>query len=250
MWQPSMRIQLQGIVKNYKGRKALETVSATFEPGQVVALVGANGAGKTTLLRCLAGLVAPDEGQILYDGEKFLRERLDLRQRFMFLPDFPAVFEEWTPLKHVGMVLRLYEARKPGVEELVLELLREFDLLPLADVPLVTLSRGQRYKAVLVALLAANPAVWLLDEPFASGMDPNGIHAFKRRAYAAAANGRTVLYTTQILDAAERFSDCICVIHRGKIRACEPAAKLRQSPQDPVSGLDAIFNQLREEDVS
>jgi ABC-type multidrug transport system ATPase subunit len=246
----NMKIELQGIVKNYKSLKALEGVSETFAPGQVVALVGLNGAGKTTLLRCLAGTVAPDQGRILYDGELFLRQRLDLRRQFMFLPDFPAVFEEWSPLKHIGMVLRLYGLARPGVEDSVLELLREFDLLPLASVPFATLSRGQRYKTVLLALLAVHPPVWLLDEPFASGMDPNGINAFKRHARAAAAAGHTIIYSTQILDAAERFSDRVCVIHHGRIRACELAANLRKIPQASTSSLDDLFHQLREEDVS
>jgi ABC-type multidrug transport system ATPase subunit len=245
-----MKIELQGIAKSYKSRHALDDVSQTIETGQVVAVVGLNGAGKTTLLRCLAGTVAPDKGRILYDGQPFLRERMDLRRKFMFLPDFPAVFEEWAPLRHIGMVLRLYGIEQPGVEDRIVELLREFDLLPLANVPFATLSRGQRYKAVLIALLAVNPQVWLLDEPFASGMDPNGINAFKRRACHAAANGHTILYTTQILDAAERFSDRVCVIHRGKIRAFAAASDLRKDPQAQTTGLDDIFNQLREEDVS
>jgi len=243
-----MKIELQGIVKKFKSLRALDGVSLTIEPGQVVALLGLNGAGKTTLFRCLAGTVAPDEGRILYDGQVFTRGRLDLRRQFMFLPDFPAIFEEWSPLQHIGMVLRLYQQAQPGVEERVLELLRELDLLPLAEVPFATLSRGQRYKGVLAALMAVNPSLWLLDEPFASGMDPNGINAFKRRAREAAASGKTVIYTTQILDAAERFSDLVCVIHRGAIRACQPALELRKDPQAATSGLDDIFHQLREED--
>ncbi|HXR07981.1 MAG TPA: ABC transporter ATP-binding protein [Candidatus Acidoferrum sp.] len=245
-----MKIELQGIVKRFKSRRALDEVNLTIEPGQVVALLGLNGAGKTTLLRCLAGTVAPDQGRILYDGELFLRQRMDLRRQFMFLPDFPALFEEWTPLRHIGMVLRLFERAAPGVEERVAELLRELDLLPLAGAPLATLSRGQRYKTVLAALLAVNPPLWLLDEPFASGMDPNGINVFKRRARQAAANGQTVLYSTQILDAAERFSDRICVIHRGAIRADQATSHLRKDPQAATSGLDDIFSQLREEEIS
>src|SRR5262249_31288073 len=156
-------------------------------------------------------------GAVLYDGEPFERDRLDLRRRLFFLPDFPAIFEEWSPLRHIGMAIRLYEKNgDKAMEVLALRLLREFDLLPLASAPFFVLSRGQRYKATMVALACINPELWLLDEPFASGMDPNGINAFKRLAREATANGKTVIYSTQILDAAERFSDRICVIHRGK----------------------------------
>ena len=243
-----MKIELHELGKEFKSRRALEAVSLTIEPGQVLAFLGPNGAGKTTLLRCLAGIAAPEQGRMLYDGEPFLRERLDLRRRFMFLPDFPPVFEEWSPLQHLGMTLRLYERDGAGLAERVLELFREFDLLPLANAPLGTLSRGQRYKAALATLLAVDPEVWLLDEPFASGMDPHGINAFKRHAREAITRGRTVIYSTQILDAAERFSDRICVIHRGNVRAFTATGELRRSHSAETSALDDIFAQLREEE--
>ena len=245
-----MKIEIQEVVKKFKSLRALDSVSLSIEPGQVLALIGPNGAGKTTLLRCLAAIVAPDEGNMLYDGERFVRERLDLRRRFLFLPDFPAVFEEWSPLQHLGMTLRLYGLDGAGIEERVLDLLREFDLLPLANAPFGTLSRGQRYKAALVTLLTVDREVWLLDEPFASGMDPHGINAFKRHARAAAARGRTIIYSTQILDAAERFSDRICVIHRGQIRAFTATTELRRDHSAQTSALDDIFKQLREEETS
>jgi len=246
--QVLMKIQLQNVLKKYRSLRALDDISLTIEPGQVLALVGPNGAGKTTLLRCLAGTVAPDHGQILYGNEAFIRGRIDLRRRLLFLPDFPAVFEEWSPLRHIGMVSQLYGMDGQTLENRVVELLREFDLLPLANAPFFVLSRGQRYKAALMALLAVNPELWLLDEPFASGMDPNGINAFKRLAREATANGQTVIYSTQILDAAERFSDRVCVIHRGNVRAFERTAALREAAHGDTSALDELFKQLREEE--
>lgn len=243
-----MKIELHEVVKEYKSLRALDGVSLTIETGQVLALLGPNGAGKTTLLRCLSGIVAADGGRVLFDGEQFLRSRLDLRRRFMFLPDFPPVFEEWSPLQHLGMTLRLYGADAPGVEQRVIEVLRELDMLPLANAPFLTLSRGQRYKAALATLLVVNPEVWLLDEPFASGMDPHGITVLKSRARAATRQGRTIIYSTQILDAAERFSDRLCVIHRGKIRAFTDTAELQKTDSAHNTALEEIFRQLREEE--
>ena len=243
-----MKIELRGVLKSYRSLRALDHVSLEVEPGQIVSLLGPNGAGKTTMLRCLAGITAPDAGEIQFDGEKFVRGRVDLRRRFMFLPDIPPVFDEWSPLQHLGMALRLYQVARPDLEDQVLELLRDFDLLPMAKAPFGTLSRGQRYKAVLTSLLAINPEVWLVDEPFASGMDPHGINVFKQSARAAAAKGHTVIYSTQILDAAERFSDRVCVIHRGKVRAFASTEELRQPTNSTdASSLEDLFRQLREE---
>lgn len=241
-----MRIELRGVLKNFGGTRALDHVKLEFEPGQIVALLGANGAGKSTLLRLLAGVIAPSRGDIYFDDEPFRRDRLDQRRRFMFMPDFPFLFPEKTVLRNLSIPLRLYHADEHGAEEHVLALLHEFDLLPLAQMPVAALSRGQAYKTGLVALLAVDPEVWLLDEPFASGMDPHGINAFKARARAAVARGRTVIYSTQILEVAERFCDRACVIQRGEVRAFEAIGKLREQAADKANVLQSLLESLRE----
>jgi len=241
-----MKIELRGVLKAYRSMRALDYVSLEIEPGQIISVLGVNGAGKTTLLRCLAGIAAPDKGEILFDGQEFRRDRLDLRSRIYIMPDFPFLFWEHSIVRNIAMILRLYQADDAGAERRVLELLREFDLLPLALRPVHSLSRGQLYKAGLTALIAADREVWLLDEPFASGMDPHGIEAFKRHAREATGRGRTILYTTQILDIAERFSDRVCVIHKGEIRAFDPMEKLRAEAQDKDNVLEEMFRQLRE----
>lgn len=241
-----MKIELRGVLKSYRSVRALDHVSLTIEPGQIVSLLGPNGAGKTTLIRCLTGIAGLNEGEVYCDDQEFVRDRLDLRRRIFVLPDFPFMFWDQSVIRNIAIVLRLFDADGAGAEERVLELLRDFDLLPLALRPVNSLSRGQAYKAGLVALLAADREVWLLDEPFASGMDPHGIDAFKQHARAAAARGRTIIYSTQLLDVAERFSDRVCVINQGEIHAFDTLNRLREHAQDKDNVLEEMFRQLRE----
>jgi ABC-2 type transport system ATP-binding protein len=241
-----MNIEFRGLAKTYGSVRALDHMSFEIAPGQILSLLGPNGAGKTTMLRCLAGIAAPDKGAIYLDDQEFRRDRLDLRRRLHLLPDFPFLFWEQSVLRNISIALRIFEADGEGAEDRVLELLREFDLLPLALRPVASLSRGQAYKAALVALVAADREVWLLDEPFASGMDPHGIDAFKRHARAAANRGRTILYSTQLLDVAERFSDRVCVINKGAIHAFDTLERLREGASDKGNVLAEMFRQLRE----
>ena len=240
-----MKIELRAVSKSYGKARALDRASLEMGPGQIVAILGANGAGKTTLLRCLAGIAAPDAGSIQYDDQPFERDNLEIRRKLFFLPDMPVVFYEMSVLRHIGMVLRVYGADQPGIESTVLQLIKDFDLFTVAENPLSTLSRGQLYKAGLAALIAANPEVWLLDEPFASGMDPHGINTFKHYSRQAVGQGRTIIYTTQILEVVEKFSDRVCILHQGEVRAFDSVSLLENAEQS--GGLEEIFRQLREE---
>lgn len=234
-----MNVRLEGVSKRYGGTTALHLAGRSLNlcPGRIIAVVGLNGAGKSTLLHTIAGLLNLQSGTVFFDDEPFERDRVDQRQRFGFLPDFPAFFEEMTPLKHIAMVLRLYEKDGPGSEEKVLGLLKDFSLLALARTPVATLSRGQRYKAALVALLAAGPELFLLDEPLASGVDGLGLGAFRRHARKIAESGGTVLYTTQILPVAETFSDEVIILHEGRVHAHDAFERLRQREGDDLEAL-------------
>lgn len=242
-----MQIALESLSKRYSKVRALDNVSLEVEPGQIVSILGPNGAGKTTLLRCLSGIVAPTSGDIRYDGERFYRGNTAVRRRIAYLPDFPIAFPNNTVLRHIGMVLQLYGVDGSSTESRVMDLLRGFDLMPLIETPMAKLSRGQAYKAALSALLAADTELLLVDEPFASGMDPNGITFLKREARNSVKRGRTIIYSTQILDIAEKLSDRVCVMDRGEVRHYAPLAEL-QAVNAGSAGtvLEGLFQQLRE----
>jgi ABC-type multidrug transport system ATPase subunit len=212
-----MKIQIEKVSKKFGRVWALEEISLELMPGQIVGILGANGAGKTTLLNCLAGVAAPSTGRILYDGEEFHRGKMELRKRLMYLPDFPLAFAKMTVLEHVAMCVRLFERPDPQPEK-VAALLEQLSLLPLTGMPFGAMSRGQAYKSALAGLVTVDPELWIFDEPLASGMDPMGIAVFKKEARAATKRRRTVVFTTQILEIAEKFADRICVLDHGGLR--------------------------------
>lgn len=240
-----MNIELSRLTKNYGGVHALDDISFTITPGSLVAVIGLNGAGKTTLLRCLAGIVSPSRGRVVYDGETFHRGRLDLRRRFMFLPDFPPLYANQTVLEHVSMLAKLYEFDATGATARLMECLGNLDLLPLAETPIGQLSRGQVYKAALSALFTLAPELWLLDEPFASGLDPQGLAVLKQEARAHTAHGGTILYSTQILEIAGSFCDQLAVIDSGRLVSVYTRAELEAMPPAGPDSLESRLRQFR-----
>jgi len=134
-----------------------------------------------------------------------------------FLPEEPIVPPSMTVFRYLSSVLTVYGLDHPEHARLCTDLLEEFALLERYDFPFKDLSRGQRYKAGLVALLAVNPDLWLVDEPFASGMDPPGIEAFKRYVQDASKAGKTIIFSTQILDVAEQLATEIFALHEARL---------------------------------
>jgi len=240
-----MQVSLDRVGKRFGSNAVLDELSIEFVPGEIVALIGLNGAGKTTLMRLLAGIVAPTRGTLRMDGIAFSRNDLATRRRLVFLPDFPPSLPGASVIEHLALVLRLHEREVDPAA--VVRVLGDLDLLALAEAPIATLSRGQAYKTALAALILVAPDLWLLDEPFASGMDAQGLAMLKHHARAAAAAGASVIYSTQILEIAERFSHRLLVLDRGAIALSLSAAELAALPRDGDGALEARLRAFRQD---
>ncbi len=141
------------------------------------------------------------------------------------------------------MSATLYKRPLAGLKKKIVDWMRQFDLLDIAEKPVIRLSRGQKYKAAFIGLLAADPDLWLLDEPFAAGVDPPGISAIKRSINKVLGTGKTVVYSTQIVELAESFSDRVLVLHNGQLKSDFKTSELSTNTEEPT--LARLFEQLK-----
>lgn len=217
-------LETHDLQKYYGPVKVLDRVSLSFEEGELVAVLGVNGAGKTTLLACMAGILGWTRGEVRVDGRRLDRDDFEQRRKLAMLPSGGLIFGFADTVRNAAIFSELWrgiDAEPPLDLE---EWLERLGLLEVAFQPLVELSRGQIYKASLLALYCADPQIWLLDEPFAAGMDARGMEAFRRLGRAATQRGRCVIYTTQFPELAARHADRVIVIGRGGVLLDEKTA--------------------------
>lgn len=243
-----MHIEAKGLGRSFGRKAALTNLYFECRPGEIIALIGNNGAGKTTLLQAIAGLLLPTRGELLFDGENLSRRSESHRRRVGIIPDLPIFFPEHSVLQHIAMVCRLYNAEENGLESRAVALMEEIGIIDAGRAQMVSLSRGELFKTAFVALLLARPELWLLDEPMASGMDPRGLNFLRKHLRAQADEGASVIYSTQIPEIAEQFSDRIFVLQSGSLMAQEPAESLKAQlgAATLASALEMLLDENRE----
>ena len=211
------RIELREVWKHFGRQEVLSGVNWQAEGGELVALMGVNGAGKTTILRILSGLVGPERGEVLIDGGQLTRDEVELRRQFYFLGDEPSLFPEHSPIVNLAIMAKLWKLDRPGFEQVAAEWMDRFGILPLREKPVGTMSRGQRYKVALVILAALRPPIWMMDEPFASGMDAQGLRALRKLIREVLAEDVVVIFSTQLIEMVRGFASRVTVLEGGVV---------------------------------
>lgn len=218
-------ITVRGIEKSYKDLQVLRGVDFDVAPGSIFALLGSNGAGKTTMVRILSTLLTADAGAAAVDGFDVAAQPQQVREAISLTGQFAAVDGMLTGRENLVLLARLRHQKDPGA--IADQLLSRFSLTEAGSRRADTYSGGMRRRLDIAMSLIGDPHVIFLDEP-TTGLDPEARLEVWEVVKELAAQGTTVLLTTQYLDEAEQLADRIAILHEGRIIANGTLQELKQ----------------------
>ncbi len=206
-------IELKGVKKSFVKVKALDGVSFSVSRGEIFGLLGPNGAGKTTTIRTILGIILPDSGEIFIEGKRFSRDVVD---RFGYLPEERGLYRKMKVADIISFFGRSKGVYGKELAEKIEIWLKRMDLYNYRSKKVEELSKGMQQKIQFIITIINDPNIIILDEPF-SGLDPINRDLFKEIILELNGEGKTIIYSTHILEEAEKLSNSICLINKGKV---------------------------------
>ena len=234
-------IEIKNLTKSYNGKnKAVDDVSFTVENGEIFGFIGHNGAGKTTTIKSIVGIHDFDSGEILVNGKSVKDDPIGCKMDMAYVPDNPDLYENMRAIDYVNFICDMYNTPTSVRKENIEKYSKLFDIEKNLNDDISSFSHGIKQKIALVAALSHNPKVLVMDEPFV-GLDPKAVFDIKEIMRKMTKEGTSVLFSTHILDVAEKLCDRVAIIKKGKI---VKVGKMKDIKGD--ESLEQVFLELEE----
>jgi ABC-2 type transport system ATP-binding protein len=234
-------IAISNLRKSYGPKRAVADLSFEVAAGEILGFLGPNGAGKSTTVKMLTGLLTPDGGTAQVCGLDIVRQPMEAKARFGYIPEQPVVYETLTANEYLELIGSLYHLDTRTREARATELLELFGIENERHQRLKEFSKGMKQKVVISAALIHRPDVLILDEPF-DGLDANTAMVLKQLLRRFADQGKAVLFCSHILEVVERICSRIVVINNGQLVAQGSSADI--CAQTQANSLDEAFGRL------
>ncbi|MFQ5771472.1 MAG: ABC transporter ATP-binding protein [bacterium] len=234
-------IEIENLTKIFDGKKAVNNVTLHIEPGEILGFLGPNGAGKTTTVKMLTGMLSPSSGTAKVAGFSVIEDAIEVKKRIGYVPESGALFESLTAWEYLELVTELHHLDRRFAQRRITEFLSLFGIVKDKDRQLNTFSKGMKQKVLLSAAFLHNPQVFFLDEPL-NGLDANAALIIKELLKKFAAQGKTIMFCSHILEVVERICTRIAIIHEGKLIVQGDVDEITHQAAQPT--LEQAFNKL------
>lgn len=239
-------IELKNISKAYlKNKNIIENLNLTIKNGEIFGFLGPNGAGKTTTIKMITGIIKPSNGEVYIDGISIKEKPLEAKKNFSYVPDSPDMFLSLTGNEYLNFMADMYDIPLKIRTERINNFATQFEIIENLDQRILEYSHGMRQKIVLIGALLNDSNNLILDEPMV-GLDPKATYVLKKimREYANA--NKTVLFSTHVLEIAEKICDRVCIINKGEIIAIGTIDEIKQKFNNGT--LENIFLEITEDE--
>jgi ABC-2 type transport system ATP-binding protein len=234
-------IQIAYLKKQYNSRYVLKGIHLNIDAGQIVGYIGPNGAGKSTTIKILTGIIGDFDGDVSVLGMDVRKNPIEIKQKIGYIPEQAALYDVLTPMEYLRFAGKLYQMEDAAIEKKSMELLRLFDLSDKANTRMNGYSKGMKQKVLLISGLIHNPEIIFLDEPL-SGLDANAVILIKEILAQLKQSGKTIFYSSHIMDVVEKISDRIIIIDNGEVIADGSFETLKNNAHQ--GSLENIFTSL------
>ena len=238
---PDPVVKFDEVVFSYDHAEVLHQISFQLNSGQVVGLLGPNGAGKSTTIKLICGILCGARGSVSVCGLPMPERSIDVKQRIGYVPEAAELFDSLTGQEFLELSGRLHDVEEDTLQHRIRDMLETFELTSDRHSRLDKYSKGMRQKILIAAALLHNPELILLDEPL-SGLDVNAAILIKDLIAALAGAGKTILYSSHVLDVVEKVCDRVLIINKGTLIADSTPQELKDSTN--ASTLEDVFRKL------
>ncbi len=234
-------IDLKNVSKSYDGiNKAIDNISFNVPDGCIFAFIGHNGAGKTTAIKAIMGIHDFDSGEILINGKSVKNEPIECKKMMAYVPDNPDLYENMKAIDFINFICDMYGVSKSDRVERINKYSKIFEIENNLNDDISSFSHGMKQKLAIIAALAHNPQILIMDEPFV-GLDPKAVFDMKEIMHEMVNDGKIIFFSTHILDVAEKLCDHVAIIKKGKIIK---TGKMKDIKGD--KSLEKVFLELEE----
>lgn len=210
-------IQITNLTKYYDKFKAVDNISFTVPSGKIIGFLGPNGAGKTTTIKIITGVLSCDSGSVLINGININDDPIEAKKQIGYIPDNSDAFLRLKGIEYINFIADVYDVDADVRKERIQHYSEIFEMQSNLNDKIITYSHGMRQKITTIASLVIDPPVWILDEPM-TGLDPNSFAKLKKIMRERADSGKTVFFSTHVLDVAEKICDEVAIIKKGTLR--------------------------------